>query len=68
MKMETWTEPGASYFRDAMDDLGLTEEDLAAERKEMQSAGIADNVPRGAYPTFDRIYERAWHIRDIEHE
>jgi hypothetical protein len=68
MKMQTWMEPGRYYFRDAMEDLGLAEEDLAAERKEMERAGIIGNVPRGSYPTFDRIYERAWHLRDVEDE
>ncbi len=66
--METWMEPGKAYFRDAMEDLGLTEEDLAAERKEMERTGNTVNVPRGKYPTFDRIYQRAWHLRDIEDE
>ena len=67
-KMETWMEPGGVYLRVAMEDLGLTEEDLAAERKELERAGSTVNVPRGEYPIFDRIYERAWQIRDIEDE
>jgi hypothetical protein len=66
--METWMDPGRVYFREALEDLGLTEEDLDAERKEIERAGITGNVPRGQYPTFDRIYERAWQLRDVEDE
>ena len=51
-----WDEPGGDYFRQAMEELGLTDEDLE-KPNEYRSIMVGD------YPTLDRVYARAWELR-----
>lgn len=55
--MGFWNEPGHEYFRAAMEDLELREDDL----EDVENPHISVTI--GDYPTLDCVYARAWEFR-----
>jgi hypothetical protein len=55
-----WSEPGRVYIVDAMAQLGLEDADLEEVRPEHRLM----NLPIGEYPVLDRVYRRAWRLRE----
>lgn len=61
----TWNVVGGDYFHRAVEDLGLDDdEDLKREEAAVTTQYGGNNVPRGEFPTFDRVMERAWELRE----
>jgi hypothetical protein len=52
-----WNQPRGDYLRQAMEDLGLEEDEL-----EDPGSG-AEHVFVGDYPNLDRVYARAWELQ-----
>ena len=57
-----WNEPGGSYVAEAMEALGVEDDDLEMLHPEHERA----DVPMGKYPVRDRVYAKAWELRNAE--
>lgn len=51
-------EPGGDYWRRAIAELGMSDEEL-------EDAGDGP-VVKGDYPNLDRVYAKAWELREAE--